>query len=744
MTTQKPPQEAQTGPWTLDDYASSALLSLLSGEEYLDDETLDGLEGSGEVEECLLALADTFAVEGQEAGRVALDALARERPWVARLLRRMNGLPDAPEEVEQGNPNETHEAAPSGMPVLNALDLNPLELHLARAVQDILALREPDDEDTGVLTGEMRDCIDTLDEAACDGPSYVRRAFDALARERPWLRQLAALALPDAKEAAHTSEQNAIQDQREASPREDRDRRSPRRLAYPLVPKELPAGKVLEYLSMNEYGDALFFTEVFSGQVCYDHSGKEWYLWHRHHWRPDTTGKVRQLVAGVLGSLYLHAAADLNTAQAEIDLKLQALINNTPQETRDSDDEVKKLKDRYRALQEHMAALRYRARELRSAKRTASVLTFVQAEVGITAEKWDTNQWALAVPNGVIDLHTGWLRDGIPADFIRMIAPTEWRGLDTPCQCFEQFLRDVFEDKPDRDELIAFLQRLLGYGITGTTTDHVFPLFYGEEGRNGKDTLLGTLENVLGPLVGAVSNDVFIAPDKARSSGSATPHLVDLQGKRLVWGSETKQGDKLNVSQVKHLTGGGAIPARQVYGKQYTFPPTHKLLLVTNYKPHADARDMAFWSRACLIEFGIRFVDSPQAPNERKADHHLKAILKQERSGILAWLVRGCLDWQRQGLNIPPSILLATNRYREEEDRLLLFIEECCITGPEMTVKAKALYDAYRNWCKDNQLQAMSGTLFGTEIAKRFPKRHSKAGKVYEDIGLLEIESEEV
>jgi putative DNA primase/helicase len=199
----------------------------------------------------------------------------------------------------------------------------------------------------------------------------------------------------------------------------------------------------------------------------------------------------------------------------------------------------------------------------------------------------------------------------------------------------------VFEDKLDREMLIAFLQRLLGYAITGATTEHIFPILYGEEGRNGKDTLLSTLESVLGPLVGAVSNDVFIASDRLRSGGAATPHLCDLQGKWLVWGSETKQGDKLTIAQIKLLTGGGAISTRQLHGKQYTFTPTHKLLLMTNYKPHADARDKAFWSRACLIEFGIRFVDQPQAPNERRADHDVKAVLKAELSGILPGLFAG-------------------------------------------------------------------------------------------------------
>src|SRR5262249_33282059 len=152
---------------------------------------------------------------------------------------------------------------------------------------------------------------------------------------------------------------------------------------------------------------------------------------------------------------------------------------------------------------------------------------------------------------------TGERRDGRPADYIRSVCPTSWQGMHAPCPRFEQFLAEIFEDKPDREALIAFLQRVVGYGITGLSTEHIFPILYREEGRNGTDTLLSTLSDVLGPLVGAISNDVFVAAERLRAGGAATPHLCDLQGKRLVWGSETKQGDKFNISLIKLLTGGG-------------------------------------------------------------------------------------------------------------------------------------------------------------------------------------------
>ena len=594
-----------------------------------------------------------------------------------------------------------------------------------RAVQAALAGHAPDGDDVAKLTGEVRNCLDALLEALHSGGTRaVHHAFNALVRDRPWLGALAAQQPPD------VTPHDQLRD--EQARRGPGKRRASAQTCH-LVPKELETARVLEYLEMNEYGDALYFAEVFAGQVCYDHTEKEWYLWAGHYWKRDTLGKVRQLVAGVLGSLYLRACADLNTVQAEVDLQLQALLKQGVK----NDEQVGTLKDAYKRLATQMAALRERATALRSARRNANVLSFVQSELGITSDQWDTNQWALATPSGVIDLHTGTCRPGQPTDYIRTVAPTEWAGLEAPCQRFEQFLCEVFEDKPDRNMLIAFLQRLFGYGITGATTEHIFPILYGEEGRNGKDTLLSTLESVLGPLAGAVSNDVFIASDRFRSGGAATPHLCDLQGKRLVWGSETKEGDKLNIAQIKLLTGGGAISVRALYGKQYTFTPTHKLVLMTNYKPHADARDKAFWSRACLVEFGVRFVDTPQAANERKADHELKASLIRERSGILAWLVRGCLEWQRCGLTIPPLILLATSRYRDEEDRLLLFIEECCVVAAQAAVGANELYAAYKAWCKDNQLGSLNGTLFGLEMAKRFEKKRTKTRLIYQGIGLL-------
>jgi putative DNA primase/helicase len=439
------------------------------------------------------------------------------------------------------------------------------------------------------------------------------------------------------------------------------------------------------------------------------------------------------LASGPLASVYLDASAQLaeEAAQAEKRLDPELL-----QHLKGDDPHLQ----RYEWLRAMTGALIGRAKALKKLKRAQAVLTYAQAYLRITSREWDTHPWLLACANGVLDLQRGELQSGKPEEYLKTAIPTEWTALETPAPRWDQFLQELFQDKPEqeREALVTFLQRLLGYGITGSTVHHVFTILYGEEGRNGKDTLLDTLKDVLGPLVGAVSNDLFVAQDKFRASGAPTPHLCDLQGKRLVWGSETRQGDKLNIAQIKLLSGGGEISTRQLHGRQYSFTPTHKLLLMTNYKPHADARDQAFWSRACLIEFGIRFVTHPHASNERQADPRLKDKLKEERSGILAWLVRDCLAFQELGLAIPASISLATEKYRDEEDRILHFLNECCVLRPEATVKASVLYEAYKAWREENQFgRGMNATLFGNEIGRRFAKKRGNTGMIYQGVSVL-------
>ena len=174
-------------------------------------------------------------------------------------------------------------------------------------------------------------------------------------------------------------------------------------------------------------------------------------------------------------------------------------------------------------------------------------------------------------------------------------------------------------------------------------------------------------------------------------------------GKRMVWGSESKDGADLDTAQVKPITGGGKLTASTLYGNPVSFTPTHLAILMTNRRPHAPADDDAAWERIQLIPFDVRFVDDPNAPDERKRDPKLKEKLAAEGPGVLAMLVRGTMAWLKDGLNPPERVKLATREYWAEEVGL-----------PKL----------------------LSGKQFGEGISAGFAKGHKNTGNYYQGVRL--------
>lgn len=387
-------------------------------------------------------------------------------------------------------------------------------------------------------------------------------------------------------------------------------------------------------------------------------------------------------------------------------------------------------------------ASRERVEEAQSLGRTRNVPSHARALLAVESKVWDSNPWLLGTKRGVIDLRTGTMRAGRPDDHIRTIIPTDWKGLDEPAPRFEQFLQEIFADREDgeRAELIAFLQRALGYGITGHVNEHIFLMLYGEEGHNGKDTLMHVLSHVLGKAVSAISPEILIAEGPFSTPGSAKPHLCRLQGKRFAWASEPGKGTRFASEQIKMLTSGEPLVASRFYAREITFKPSHLLILLANHKPEADAADRAFWERICPIVFNMRFVVQPEQTNERLRNIHLAHDLEAEASGILAWLVRGTLEWHRLGLAIPPCILQAREECRGGESVVADFVRARCTLDPSAQTPAGALYKAYRAWASDNGLTPVGNHQFAREMrqVEGVNWQRSRHGKFYQGIALQE------
>lgn len=473
----------------------------------------------------------------------------------------------------------------------------------------------------------------------------------------------------------------------------------------------LAPNQILVAFERGETGDAELLARLFADKVCFDHAENAWHLFRTHHWERDVTNTIGAFVANDIAAQYLYASA----------------------ETKRREGEGETIQKRIKELCARASALRYR-------NKIANVLALASSQpaLALHGDEWDRDTMLLGVANGVLNLRANdfEFRNGAPRDYIRTTTPTQWNNLHTPAPRFEQFLQEIFAEDAD---LIAFVQRLLGYAVTGLTSEHIFPVLWGE-GRNGKDTLLETLKCVLGDYAVPVQSEVLLSSD--RNPNAATPHLYALRGKRLCWVNESNEGARLNASQVKMLTGGGTIAARPLYGTPITFTPQYLLMLVTNHKPHANADDYALWKRVLLIPFTQAFVDSPCAANEHKRDAKLAETLRGEASGILAWLVRGCLDWQRVGLNPPACVMKATEQYRGEEDSIAEFIAARCVVVANAETKAGELYEAYLAWAKlIGEKLTMKGVTFGRRMGERFQKEKRGGYVIYAGIGLLKQDS---
>ncbi|MCX7392492.1 MAG: phage/plasmid primase, P4 family [Planctomycetales bacterium] len=328
--------------------------------------------------------------------------------------------------------------------------------------------------------------------------------------------------------------------------------------------------------------------------------------------------------------------------------------------------------------------------------KVSAMLKLAAPDVAIPVDRLDANPWLLNVKNGTLDLRSGKLREHRREDSLTKLCPTEYDA-DAACPEWLRFLDSTFGGDTG---LIAFLQRLSGYFLTGDVSEQILPIFYGS-GSNGKSTLLNAIQAAMGEDYSSAAPPSLLMEKK---SDSHPTELAGLFGKRLVVSQESTAGARLAEATVKSLTGGDKISARRMREDFWQFTPTHKLLLATNHKPRVKGTDHAIWRRLVLVPFEQRFwnpASGEDGPENLRQDKSLSTKLIAETSGILAWMVQGGLVWQRDGLGIPMSVRAATEDYRSESDTLGRFLSECCVEDPATRVKFSDMYSSLERWCND-------------------------------------------
>ena len=363
----------------------------------------------------------------------------------------------------------------------------------------------------------------------------------------------------------------------------------------------------------------------------------------------------------------------------------------------------------------------------RSSSRRAleDMIKLARSESGMSValSALDNNPYLLGVQNGVVDLKKGTLLSPDPNLLVTKYCNI---GFDSEAKCpqFCAFLEQVVPIKEQRD----FLVIVLGYFLTGLSTEQLWFFFHGV-GSNGKSVLITLLENLMGDYATKIPTEMLMQHN--RSSAGAAPDLLLLQGKRLVFCNETKEGQRLDDARLKDLTGNDTIIGRPLYSNNHiSFSPTHKLVVVGNYHPTVSDDSHGFWRRVVLYPFSVTI---PQAQQDKRLLEKLIA----EGPGILNYLLDALKTYFEKGLEMPKTLSKATQEYRTEQDVVQQFLDDECVTAPEKTIPKTNLYLRYTQWCSVNGLYGVSANRLSRKLkAKGFKLREDK--RTWLGIGALQ------
>jgi putative DNA primase/helicase len=343
-----------------------------------------------------------------------------------------------------------------------------------------------------------------------------------------------------------------------------------------------------------------------------------------------------------------------------------------------------------------------------SASGTSACLSLTETDhrIAVDIDALDAHPWELNTPGGIINLRTGQLRPPDPAALhtrSTRVAPDP----DADPSPWLEFLATTFQGD---QAIIGYIRRLMGYACVGEVREAILPVFHGQ-GANGKTVLLETVQAVLGDYA-------TVAPQKflVQGPGQHATEIAAIAGARLVIASETNEGERFDEAKVKILTGGDRIKARFMRQDEFTFKPSHLLVMMTNHRPEVGSGGTSFWRRLREIPFGHVVPEDARDPEltQRLTDRHGPAIM--------AWLAQGAAEYARDGLREPDGVKVATRAYEASTDTVGRFVDDMVILGGGDAVKVNSseVRDAYETWCRTEGETPVAAKALTTQLMGKY------------------------
>ena len=340
----------------------------------------------------------------------------------------------------------------------------------------------------------------------------------------------------------------------------------------------------------------------------------------------------------------------------------------------------------------------------------------------VTPDEFDKDDMLLNVANGYIDLTSRELYKHDINKMFSQIANTDYSEKMQPAVWLD-FLNDIFAgDKA----VIRYIQKALGYSLTGSTREQVMFILFGK-GRNGKSIFVETIAEILGDY----SNNMQAKSLMVKKNDNVNTDIARLSKARFVTSSEPNEGFRFDEGLIKQITGGDKVTARFLYAEEFEYTPKFKIWVSTNHKPIIRGTDDGIWRRLVLIPFDV------QIPEE-KVDKDLKYKLLREAPAILNWMAEGAYMWMREGLELPEKLKDAGQTYRTEMDVVEQFIQEKCKRAEDVRETGKALYEEYKKWADENNEYKMDKNKFGKKLKEKFRSKRMTNGVNYLGVELVE------